>query len=86
MAVKSQRMATASSAERRGLVTLSLGPDVRAMLQWLARRHMCADGLPASSASAVVRDLIRRAYGRAAKRRNSRFGVKGGKLSQRETS
>ena len=58
-----------SEARRRGLVTLSLGPDIVAMLRWLPRRYVCEDGLPAANASEVVRDLIQSAYERTARRK-----------------
>jgi hypothetical protein len=51
--------------QRPGLVTLSLGEETAAMLRWLRRRYIIEDdGLPAMSASEVVRDLVLHAYRR----------------------
>ena len=55
--------------KRRDLVTLSLGEETAEMLRWLRRRYIVEeDGLPAISASEVVRDLILQAYRQAVKR------------------
>jgi hypothetical protein len=55
--------------QRPGLVTLSLGEETAAMLRWLRRRYiMKEDGLPATSASEIVRDLVLQANRRTVTR------------------
>jgi hypothetical protein len=67
---RSKRTSAAKEPPQRpGLVTLSLGEEVAAMLRWLRRRYLMEDdGLPATSASEVVRDLVLHAYRRAQQR------------------
>jgi hypothetical protein len=64
-----RKPAAKPAPQRPGLVTLSLGEEVAAMLRWLRRRHIIEDdGLPAMSSSEVVRDLVLQAYRRAQQR------------------
>jgi hypothetical protein len=58
-----------TAPQRPGLVTLSLGEETAEMLRWLRRRYIIEDdGLPATSASEIVRDLVLRAYRRTRQR------------------
>lgn len=64
-----QPQANNALPQRPDLVTLSLGEETAAMLRWLRRRYVIEeDGLPATSASEIVRDLVLQAYRRTVKR------------------
>jgi hypothetical protein len=58
-----------AAPQRPDLITLSLGEETVAMLRWLRRRYIIEDdGLPATSASEIVRDLVLHAYRRTRQR------------------